>query len=383
MNIELTGNAGDFSRIALKRAAAGDLNAVKSVLKQRPDWINRIGPHGRTMLWEACHKGRTRLVRYLIERGADINSAGTYYTPYFLELTCYCIARHKGHQQVCDLLSQRGAKTGIHTYAFLGDLASVKRCVKRNRKLVSVGFPQTVMAEKGQPVDYVIVENDWATPLCYALKGGCLATCQFLIDQGSPIQGLEETLFDAADRNVALYKLLLQAGADAGKAPKVTADDGELYDLLITHAAQPASPTELSDQLVYLCRGDRGGNVEQVARLLSLGARIDHQDHKGKTALHRAAKAGFVETLQVLFRHGADPNIVDTKGESALFDAVRSTIKDATKQQHAVRTLLRKGANPRLQNRMGRSVVDVAKEMSTERAAQLVKLLTSQPRRHR
>ena len=43
-------------------------------------------------------------------RGADINACGTHYTPYFVEVSCYCIARYKKREDVADFLLARGAK---------------------------------------------------------------------------------------------------------------------------------------------------------------------------------------------------------------------------------------------------------------------------------
>ena len=90
-------------------AARGDVEAVRSILEERPGWLTRVGSHGRTMLWEASHRGRLGVVEYLVERGADIDACGTHYTPYFVEVSCYCIARYKGHDDVADFLMEWGA----------------------------------------------------------------------------------------------------------------------------------------------------------------------------------------------------------------------------------------------------------------------------------
>ena len=74
----LTGKFGDFSGIVLKAAARGDKTALQHYLKKNPQWLNQQGPHGRTLLWEAAYKGRTELVEYLIKRGANIHTIGSY-----------------------------------------------------------------------------------------------------------------------------------------------------------------------------------------------------------------------------------------------------------------------------------------------------------------
>ena len=109
--------------------------------------------------------------------------------------------------------------------------------------------------------------------------------------------------------------LLLKNGTDPGKAPDVYPDEGELYELVTSYGVKPANARH-NGELVYLCRCDKGGNPESVKRLLRLGADVNHQDHKGKTALHRAAKAGFTEALAILLAHGATVVIEDQNGET-------------------------------------------------------------------
>ena len=85
--------------------------------------------------------------------------------------------------------------------------------------------------------------------------------------------------------------------------------------------------------------------MAEVRRWLQHGADVNYQDHKAKTALHRAAKAGFVEVMELLLSAGAEVNVPDKVGETALFDVVRSTIKDASKKQKALHILLKAGAD--------------------------------------
>lgn len=65
----------------------------------------------------------------------------------------------------------------------------------------------------------------------------------------------------------------------------------------------------------------RRDDPEFVAALLRHGARANdrrligqNNDGGRATALHYAAKAGFVKTIAVLLEHGADPNAEDDNG---------------------------------------------------------------------
>ncbi len=60
--IRFPGRASDFLKIGVAAVARGDVEAVRAILEERPGWLSRVGPHGRTMLWEASHRGTLGVV---------------------------------------------------------------------------------------------------------------------------------------------------------------------------------------------------------------------------------------------------------------------------------------------------------------------------------
>ena len=360
--MKLTGKSSDFLKVAAASAGRGDLKSVRAVLKLKPKWHLHVGSHGRTMLWEAAHRGKLEMVKFLVDRGADLNACGSQYTPYFVELSCMCIATHKKHKAVAQYLEKAGAKHNIHMAAFLGQLDQVKKFLSRSRKRLNMGHKQHVMAGKNDNgIDVVLRPAPWATPLCYALRGADLDTVNFLIDEGATIKGFDEEMFIAADDDVDMVRLLLENGADKKHAPMATPDGSEMYKLLSSYGIK-LSISELNEEFVYLCRGDRGGNPDEVQEMLKMGANVNHQDSKGKTALHRAAKAGFVETTKILLDNKASVFVRDADEETALFDAARSTIKKTDLQLMVIEMLLDAGADKSVENRKGQSLLDVAKK---------------------
>ena len=96
------------------------------------------------------------------------------------------------------------------------------------------------------------------------------------------------------------------------------------------------------------CTGNQGrkDDPEFVAALLRHGARVDDRRLAGQdadggraTALHYAAKAGFVRTIALLLEQGADPSAPDDNGLTPLDWLERSA---KTVDREAVRRLLRK-----------------------------------------
>ncbi len=355
-------------KIGLSSAARGDVKEVRAILEERPGWATRVGPHGRTMLWEACHRGKLGVVEFLVERGAEIDACGAHYTQYFVEVSCYCIARHKNHDDVADYLKERGAAMDIHSAAFLGERVNVEALLMRRPESLNEGRPQHVMGDMSEDgLQYRLAPAPWATPLCYALRGD-VGTAEYLIESGARIEGIEDALFQAANNDLEKVRLLLENGADPHRLPPIFPDEGDLYSLASSYGVPPPDIETISARLVYLCRGDRGGNPNEVRRLLRLRADVNYRDAHGKTALHRASRAGFTVAMGILLEGGASVSIKDAKGETPLFDSIRSTIKNTERKAEAVRALMRAGSDPLHTNKRGDTAKEVADRVGVELA---------------
>ena len=176
-----------------------------------------------------------------------------------------------------------------------------------------------------------------------------------------------------------IAKLLLENGVDASKAPRILDDNFEMVRLFKAHGVAPADINVQNHMgwppLVIACRGDKGEHPLEIQTLLALGADIDVRNHKGKTALHYAAKAGFLKVINLLIEKGATIDAPDKNGETPLFDAIRSTIKDGEKQRASLEALLVKGANPNATNHKGLTPLQVAQRMRRAEAEKVIKLL--------
>lgn len=381
--VQLTGNQSDFLKIVVAAVGRGDVDTVRELLDDNPAWIHTVGSHGRTMLWEAAYRGKLEMVQFLLERGADINLPGCYHIQHRLEITPYCVARCQRRARVADYLLEQGATIDIHTAAYLGDYDKVHSHLDNDPRLINKGYLQAVMLPAGKPHTFEHRETAWATPLCYAIRGGVPAIVELLISRGATIEPYSERFLDYAvsGNRIEITTLLLENGADPNEAPRILDDGSEMSELLKSYGVPPKDINAQGDMgwpmLVYVCRGDNGEHPEEILRLLELGADINVRNYKGKTALHCAAKAGFLSVIDLLIEKGATIDAPDNNGETALFEAIRSTIKDGEKQRAAIEALLFKGANPNLKNGKGLKPLQVAQRMRRADAGKIVELLRS------
>ncbi|HEX3187396.1 MAG TPA: ankyrin repeat domain-containing protein [Pyrinomonadaceae bacterium] len=88
-------------------AESGEMDDVEAVLS-RAD-VNARNEHGMTALMRAAYHGRVRLVRVLLEHGADPNVTRND------NFTALSLAAFFGHAEVVDILMQHGAKTDVAT----------------------------------------------------------------------------------------------------------------------------------------------------------------------------------------------------------------------------------------------------------------------------
>ena len=332
----LTGKTSDFLRIAAAAAGRGDLVTIRAVLTQEPAWVRRIASHGRTLLWEAAYLGRLEMADYLLDRGADIDACGCHFTPLLVEISPYCAARYRGHEAVAGRLLERGAATDIYTAAFLGDCEAVVDYLE--------GEPRLATAEKPQHDAGLR-----ATVLHYAVSACRFDIVKTLLVRGADPRPHVDWLIrfsiwrDWAD----ILRALIDAGADPSQAEVPRSGvSAQIAAVLAAHGAAVSVDHAEGGwpPLVFHSRGDRGRNADRVRDLLDRGADVNVRNHKGQTALHCAAKAGFADLVALLLDRGADVQATDHDGVTALAAALSSTAKDKVRLAAVIELLEAAGA---------------------------------------
>lgn len=371
----LTGKQSDFLKIVVTAAGRGDLQAVQALVDANPRWLHTVGSHGRTMLWEAAYRGKLAVAEFLMERGADINASACHYSEHYVEISCYCVARAKRRDAIAEYLLSRGASVDIHTAAYLGGTAAVAGFLDGDPSLLERTKPQHDMQKtEGSRLVFDPMPNDWATPLVYAVSGGSVETVALLLARGAEVRRHSGRLLGiAVGRNrTDVVQLLLQHDADASLLPLGDpVQNRALAELAIAHGYDVNTGRPGWPPLVVASRGDKGEHPEQIQALLELGADVNVRDYKGKTALHRAATAGFLASMETLLDHGADIDAADKQGETPLCDAVRAG------RVEAVALLLERGADPAARDDRGDTPLTLARRMRKQGAAEIVELLAS------
>ena len=224
-----------------------------------------------------------------------------------------------------------------------------------------------LLIEHGADVNMRAVTTTYVfTPLGMALSEGHEEVAVLLIEHGADVNALG-TEGTEGELTVSLTPLMLAAGNGLQHATK----------LLLERGAEVDKETEVSSggesksyrALMY------ASTAEVATLLLDYSAQVDFQaSHVGLTALMVASTHGRYEISELLLERGAQVNLQDSQGRSALMYAVvkdeRIPDKDAVGQ---ARLLLQHGANPQLEDREGNTALAFAVDRGDK---ELIELLT-------
>jgi ankyrin repeat protein len=290
-------DAGEPFARAYRAVEAHDVGGLAALLDRFPDLAAARGTNGNDLLGMAGATCDERLVRVLLDRGADV-------------------ARANAH-----------GWTPLHQAAY-SDLPLMAR----------------MLLDAGAPVD-VSARGDGGTPLVVALFWGNRATAELLAEHG----GLQPRNLRAAAGLGRLDEIEELVAGDGRLTPAAGAQRG----FYRPHGGFPTwrpsdDPREVLDEaLAWAARNDRG---EAIAALVARGAGLDADIYRG-TALAWAAAGGRTDAIRRLIALGADPNQRTTFGGPAHGERT-TALHLAAQGGHldAIRALLDLGADPTLRD---------------------------------
>lgn len=304
-------------------ARRGDVAGLGAALAQAPDLLRPT--YAAAIMQAAALAGRAETVRMLLDSG--VGPDHPFYLPVgvtgqeferVVYVTPLCAARFKRRAAVESLLSAAGASEDVFTAAFLGDLSTLARMIAADPGLAQTADPA---------VDVLDI-----TPVEHAVAGGQAGALRLILEHvAHPLPGAVRALRGAAAQgSLAMTELLLAHGADA---TQIGVGRWVLHPELAPLLASRGAAIDSSGSWIgAACTGNQGrkDDPDYVRALLRHGARAT--DRRGgdylkgatgvralnATALHYAAKAGFLRTIEVLLESGADPVARDSRGRTPL-----------------------------------------------------------------
>ncbi len=269
--------------------------------------------HGPKLLLVAAMCGKSRAATELLRQGVDVNAvalppggdAKRYDLP-MLRITPLCAALATRRDAIVNLLVEHGAYYDIFSAAFLGDCDAVEELLDLGPTLADAPDPGCDVAQ--------------VTPLLHAAFTGQLEIARLLLARGATVGANSVRLVRAAANrgDEALTELLLEHGADP---TAIGAGAWVIYPAIADKlVAQGADLNHEPGAWIGLCCTGNSGHKENVAlarAMLRCGADVTAL-YKGRTALHCAAKAGFVHVVEALIEYGGDVNALDEQGQTPL-----------------------------------------------------------------
>ena len=208
---------------------------------------------------------------------------------------------------------------------------------------------------RARGVDLCQANPDGQTPLLSAVRGNQTKSLPVLLaahcdlNQIEPFSSRSALMVAAAGHNVELVQQLLLAGAD----PRLSSPASDSAWFLAGTDSDPLSRhiremlmvkgvevnTAAADGATLLMRAAQAGNLGLADWLIAQGANLDLQDSSGRSALMHATLSPSGETvLQLLLARGAAVNLKDRQGSTALALA-QSAVTEPRRQSRMIRLL--------------------------------------------
>ena len=340
---------------------------------------------GTPLLLPYCRNGDVELVTLLLEYGADVGAVDRY------GRSCLNAAAGSGNLQVIRMLLARGAyderekRRGMdgnviskmvergfvaEAMQLLEDYGGVNSDFWRPGLLIScitsgnVEYVKTALQAGADPNDASYSEY----PIFFALRARKKDILEELIRSGAIIDAVngfgETALTDAVkNNNIEMVETLVKCGANINREPKpgyspfiaalssFSRASSDMLMKLIELGADVNTSSKEGTPLHKACDRMSGGDEGLVKVLLEAGAKVNAVNSNKETPLQLAVKGGHYKVAEFLLRSGADPNMLDRSGKSALTEAITQFGGGGT----FVKLLLEHGADPNLGQDFGKS----------------------------
>ena len=390
------GSSTQIADLAMK----GDMDAVRSLVKQHPGDVNAPLPDGGTALLWAAYWNDEKAVEALIAAGANVNAANR---EGFTALSQACT---NGNAAMVQALLKAGAdansfqaegQTALMTAARAGSADVVKALLDHGAEVnnkeswrgqtalmwaTAENHPSVVqvLVEHGADVNAVSSVFDFSgmkpkpgdvpmhfprggfTALLFAARGGFTECAKILLDHGADIKaadpdGTSALVLAIINGHYDTAAFLLDRKAD----PNAADSDGraalfaavDMRDIYSSNRPAPRDSNKVDPMDLIKMLLDHGADVNaKLTKMIVPRAVLDFPDvmmGEGATPFLRAAKSADVPLMQLLLQHGADPKVVTKAGVTALMVAAgmghANTIRRGEQPIEAMKICLEKGVD--------------------------------------
>ncbi|KAL9076029.1 MAG: hypothetical protein Q9157_003808 [Trypethelium eluteriae] len=368
--VERSNEAGWTPLVAA--ADSGYVKCVRALLEKGAN-PNIQGPSGiDTPLRYAAFRGYSDICHLLLESGADPNSPPIQ-PPIIVELATFeCSLSASERAEMITLLTQSGAL--VDSKDGHGETALHSAVRNGNDLLVKC------LVENGADVN-CSTHRGW-TPLCLAVDNRNEDLVELLLSRGAEVNceaSSDYTLFIAAQDDSSILRLLLEKGADpdtctnAGLTPLMSAARNSCVHavrMLLEHNATLDLEVSRNDQdnpgWTAMSFAVESGHVDIVRLLGDAGANLNHRTGEGLHPIHQAREG---ETLRALleYRKRIDTNQVTPEGETALCRMIQ-----LNRPIETVKLLVNAGANLNIQDCHGDTALSEAAWKNNQQVVSLL-----------
>lgn len=190
-------------------------------------------------------------------------------------------------------------------------------------------------------------DTNGQTPLHMAAERGYLASVKTLLTRNADVKlantnGLTPTMLAARNGKPEVLKYLLDNGANVNETTNkdettlhFAAAGNHLDCVNVILNVKDSSKLKINytdrDRNTALIMASKKGNTRIIERLLQAGANPNVKDHLGQTALHWVAEAGDGDCALTLINKGADLDVVDSQTYTPFLKALRVNKPDVVK----------------------------------------------------
>lgn len=287
-------NKNNFDATTLAINNDADFKVIEFLINQKGNSIKKLTHDGRIYLHWAAYRGNIEVVKYLLDKGSNINQTDD-----------------KGATPLEFAASAGQANPALYELLFKAGVDPNQKYKNgANVLLLAIGSDNdlqlaTYLDTKGLTLSST--DNLGNTAFNYAAKNGNMQLLKKLHDKGIKYDGRALVMASQGTRSsttpMATYRYLVEK---LNINPNSVGDDREnvLHNLV-----------------------KKSNQNESIAYFLAKGVDVNHQDRNGNTVLMNAMR-GPVEVVEMFIPNVKDLNITNNKGLSALSYAVENGSAD-------------------------------------------------------